>query len=143
MKMLLLLVCLATTTTTRADLTRDLSRLVGWRIVAASTVHGAAESKDGGYVVRLLNGQVWHAPFRLLQPLIAEDVIVLERNGDYRIIMDREVLEARLIRGTLTAERRDEHGLTADVYDRLARKLDADGDKQGAALARARAAKLR
>lgn len=140
----LLLVIGALATTGRADVADRLSALIGYTIVEASSVREAERVENGsGRNIRLANGQIWQAQV-MLTPLIADTVVVFEKAGAYVVLVAGEVAPARLVRGTLQkAPKQDAHGVTAETYELLAQKLEASGDRESAALARARAAKMR
>ena len=97
------------------DAARDLSRMVGYTIVASGTVRQVAEGKIGEKLVILQDGTIFSVTFLLLDPLPLTDVIVfakpptkeiIEKFGDklpkemltqYKLLIDNEAHDATIV----------------------------------------------
>ncbi len=98
------------------DAARDLSRMIGFTIVAAGAVDRVVEGKMGDKVLILQDGTAFSVTMLLLDPLPASDVVVFARQptkedmaryGDklpremltlYKLLIDNEAHDATLVR---------------------------------------------
>jgi hypothetical protein len=98
------------------DAARDLSRMIGFTIVGASSVKQVTAGDAGEKLVSLLDGTVFKVQMLLLDPLPVTDVVIfakapskeiIEKFGNklpremltqYKLLMDNEVFDALLAR---------------------------------------------
>ena len=115
LSLLLTCILIAAPAAQARDAARDLSRMVGYTIVASGTVKQVAEGKIGEKLVILQDGTIFKVTFLLLNPLPLTDVIVfakpptkeiIEKFGDklpkemltqYRLLIDNEVFDATIV----------------------------------------------
>lgn len=98
------------------DAARDLSRMIGFTIVSASTVKEVGAGSSGEKLIVLADGNVFKVPMLLLDPLPLTDVVIfakpptkeiIEEFGDklpkemltqYKLLIDNEALDATIAR---------------------------------------------
>jgi hypothetical protein len=161
---LVCVVCLLATVA-HADIARDLSRMIGYRIVDASHVNEVQIPRNAsGRILILANGQVWHATNATLLPLTLDDVVILEKYGEHVLIVGRDVSNAKLLAGnrygppgaaaatgsnpekidiTIDERGRDKNGGSAEDYERLAERYVREGNNELASAAKQRADAIR
>lgn len=98
------------------DAARDLSRMIGFTIVSASTLKEVAAGSVGEKLIVLADGNVFKVPMLLLDPLPLTDVVIFAKSptkdiiakfGDklpkemltqYKLLIDNEALDATIAR---------------------------------------------
>jgi len=98
------------------DAARDLSRMIGYTIVAAGTVKEATSARDGGTLIILDTGAIFKITDPILPPLPLTDAVlfakppskeILEKFGGklpavqlnlYKLLIDNEAHDATIVR---------------------------------------------